>query len=83
MSTNVIPFRGNPVPGTTLTSPMLNTDQAAAYVGVAPGTLEKARIYGDGPPFCKYSTRVVRYRIEDLDAWIASRRAANTSELAA
>ena len=66
-----------------LRSPVLNTEEAAAYVGLAKSTLEKLRIYGDGPIFTKYSTRVVRYRIEDLDAWIEKHRAASTSELEA
>lgn len=61
-------------------SPVLNTADAAQYVGLAKSTLEKLRVYGDGPIFAKYSTRVVRYRVEDLDAWIAKHRASNTSE---
>lgn len=64
-------------------SPVFNTERAAAYLGLAKSTLEKLRIYGDGPIFAKYSTRAVRYRIEDLDAWIIKHRAANTSELEA
>ena len=83
MDDNVIPFRGNPVPGTDLLSPVLNTEQAAAYVGLAKSTMEKLRVFGDSPVFTKYSTRIVRYRIEDLDAWIAAHRAASTSELEA
>jgi len=60
---------------------MLNTEQAAAYVGLAKNTLEKARTCGDGPFFVKFSSRAVRYIVDDLDAWIAKHRAASTSEL--
>jgi hypothetical protein len=60
---------------------MLNTERAAAYVGLAKNTLEKARICGDGPFFVKFSDRAVRYLVDDLDAWIAQHRAASTSEL--
>lgn len=60
---------------------MLNTQEAASYVGLAKNTLEKARTYGDGPYFSKYSSRAVRYAIEDLDAWIAKSRAASSGEI--
>jgi predicted DNA-binding transcriptional regulator AlpA len=60
---------------------MLNTQEAADYLGLAKNTLEKARTYGDGPYFTKFSSRAVRYAIEDLDAWIAKHRAASSAEL--
>ena len=60
---------------------MLNTQEAADYLGLAKNTLEKARLYGDGPYFTKFSSRAVRYAIEDLDAWIAKHRAASSAEL--
>ncbi len=60
---------------------MLNTQEAARYVGLAKNTLEKARTYGDGPYFSKFSSRAVRYSIEDLDAWIAKSRAASSGEI--
>jgi predicted DNA-binding transcriptional regulator AlpA len=60
---------------------MLNTQEAADYLGLAKNTLEKARVHGDGPYFTKFSSRAVRYAIEDLDAWIAKHRAASSAEL--
>jgi excisionase family DNA binding protein len=53
-------------------SPFLNTDQAAHYVGLSPRTLEKMRAFGGGPEFRRHG-RQVRYHIDDLDAWSASR----------
>jgi predicted DNA-binding transcriptional regulator AlpA len=58
---------------------MIDTVAAAAYVGLAKNTLDKLRVYGDGPRFCKYG-RAVRYSIEELDAWIEKNSAASTSE---
>jgi len=49
-------------------SPFLNTAQAAFYVGVQQKTLKKMRGRGDGPKFRKHG-RLVRYHIDDLDAW--------------
>lgn len=59
---------------------VLNTADAATYVGLKKNTLEKRRVYGNGPIFTRYSKRAVRYRLEDLDVWIAEHRAASTSE---
>ncbi len=52
----------------------LNTQQAAAYVGLSAEFLEIARCRrSDGPAWHKLS-RAVRYRRSDLDAWMASHR---------
>jgi hypothetical protein len=56
------------------------TDEAAAYIGEAPSTLNKRRLSGrDGPPFLKISRRVV-YDTADLDEWLASKRRRSTSD---
>jgi hypothetical protein len=51
--------------------------QAAAYIRelglpCQPSTLAKLRVIGGGPLFLKFGARV-RYRREDLDAWIKAR----------
>ena len=61
---------------------ILDTDQAAQYLGLAKSTVEKMRVYGGGPRFLKLN-RSVRYRSEDLDDWIRSRIVSNTSERSA
>ena len=55
---------------------------AAAYVGLAVSTMNKARCAGGGALFYKLGGRVV-YDVTDLDAWMASHRRASTSALAA
>jgi len=58
----------------------LRTEAAARYVGLAPSTLAKMRVRGDGPPFSKAGARVVVYDIDDLDDWLrASRRTSTRS----
>jgi hypothetical protein len=58
----------------------LRTEAAARYVGLAPSTLAKMRVRGDGPPFSKAGARVVVYDIDDLDGWLqASRRTSTRS----
>lgn len=53
---------------------ILNTREAARYVGLSPSTLEKMRCYAhlDGPPFTSINM-AVGYRVTDLDAWLAKR----------
>jgi predicted DNA-binding transcriptional regulator AlpA len=59
----------------------LTTEAAARYLSLAESTLEKARVTGTGPRYLKLG-RAVRYRIVDLDAWMADRAVNNTSEAA-
>lgn len=60
-------------------SELLNTVQAASRLNLSPSTLNKARLTGDGPPFIKLGTSV-RYRPEDLDAWVAAQVRRSTSD---
>ena len=58
---------------------MLNTEKAATYCGSSASTFEKLRLTGGGPIYSKIGRRVV-YRIDDLDAWLASNRRRSTSD---
>ena len=60
-------------------SNLTDTRGAADYVGLASSTLEKHRFFGGGPPYLKLG-RTVRYRMSDLDAWLAERLVTSTSE---
>lgn len=57
----------------------LTATEAAKLLGLAPSTLAKLRLGGNGPIYCKLGRRVV-YRREDLGAWLESRVARNTSD---
>ena len=56
----------------------LRTGAAARYVGLAPSTLAKMRVRGDGPPFSKAGARVVVYDVEELDSWLRHSRRTST-----
>jgi predicted DNA-binding transcriptional regulator AlpA len=58
---------------------VLRTPDAADYCGSSASTFEKLRLTGGGPVFAKIGRRVV-YRIEDLDAWLATARRRSTSD---
>lgn len=49
---------------------ILDTETAAAYLKLSPYTLERWRWSGEGPNYLKLG-RSVRYRKEDLDAFVA------------
>jgi len=57
----------------------MDTNNAAAYVGVTPKSMAIMRSLGNGPAFFKLGKKCF-YQREDLDAWIASRRATSTAE---
>lgn len=59
----------------------LDTLSAARHTGLSKSTLEKLRVFGGGPKYLKLG-KAVRYRIEDLDAWLAARVISSTSQQA-
>lgn len=59
-------------------SPVLTIDEAADYLGLSVGNLNKMRMTIGGPLFIKLGRRVV-YHQDDLDAWIESNRRLSTS----
>lgn len=63
---------------------LLTNKQAAARIGVQPNTLERYRTFGTGPKFIKLNPNSlrspIRYREEDIDAWLAERTCTNTSQ---
>lgn len=64
----------------TVAPRVLNTKNAAAYLGRSYSSLTKLRVYGGGPAFCK-TGGLVGYRPEDLDAWLDENRRRSTSEV--
>ncbi len=58
---------------------LLNTEQAAQWLGVQPSTMVSWRVRGDGPPFAKIG-RQVRYRSTDLGEWIERQLRTSTSD---
>jgi hypothetical protein len=61
-------------------SVLLTTRDAARVLSLSPRTLERLRLSGDGPRYCKLR-RSVRYRQCDLDAWLSRNAVASTSEV--
>lgn len=58
---------------------LLTTAEAAYYLGFTARMLQARRIKGDGPQFVQISKRAIRYRLEDLDAWIVTRLKTSTT----
>jgi predicted DNA-binding transcriptional regulator AlpA len=59
----------------------LRGPEAAAYLGLATSTLAKMRLRGDGPLYSKAGSRIVVYRLADLEDWLKARRRRSTSDL--
>jgi hypothetical protein len=60
-------------------SSVLDAAAAAGYMGISSGTLAKMRLAGNSPLYLKLGRRVL-YRRVDLDAWLETRLARNTSD---
>jgi predicted DNA-binding transcriptional regulator AlpA len=52
---------------------LLSNCEAAAFLGVSPDTLPRWRWSGIGPSYLKIG-RSVKYRLSDLEAYLAGRR---------
>lgn len=58
----------------SLADPTLLTERAAAaLLQVSRGTLRMWRLLDQGPPVVHMSPRILRYRPEDVAAWVAAR----------
>ena len=58
---------------------LLTQAETAELLRLSERTLEKWRVVGGGPVFCKLGKRVL-YRRDDLEKWIASHSVHSTSE---
>lgn len=56
---------------------LLKTPELAALLNVQPNTIEIWRLSGKGPKFCKIG-RAVRYRREDVEAYLLASVRENT-----
>jgi len=59
---------------------LIDTAQAAAYLSIKPNTLEVWRTHGAGPVYKKLG-RLVRYSVDDLDAYLAAQSRSSTSQV--
>lgn len=59
---------------------LLTTNQAAVYLSLSKAFLERDRWAGAKVPFIKIGSRAVRYRINDLEAYVQSRMRLSTSD---
>lgn len=57
---------------------IMTTTEAAQYVRLGKPTIERFRVTGEGPRYCKLGG-AVRYRRADLDAWLEGRLTSSTS----
>lgn len=59
---------------------LLSTPQAAKFLNVSIAFLERDRWAGARVPFVKVGSRAVRYRLDDLEAYISSNRQSSVLE---
>jgi len=59
---------------------LVDEQEAARMLGYTVGTLRNWRFKGRGPRFVRISPKSIRYRIQDLEAWIEFRLVQSTKE---
>lgn len=59
---------------------LLTESEAAEAIGLTSRFLQSRRHRGDGPPFVQVSSRCVRYRPADIEAWSEARLRTSTSD---
>ena len=60
---------------------LLSTPQAAKFLNVSIAFLERDRWAGARVPFVKIGSRAVRYRLNDLEAYVTSQRHQSVLEM--
>ena len=60
-------------------SPFYTNQEAADFLRLSPRTMEKMRVIGGGPPFCKFGRRVF-YTLPELEEWAGKRQCDSTSD---
>ena len=63
-----------------MAAPLLNEKQAAEFLGLTPRVMQAWRTRGGGPVYVRLSHRCVRYRPEDLEAFVAENSFENTAQ---
>jgi predicted DNA-binding transcriptional regulator AlpA len=58
---------------------LLGQRAAAQLLGISVRTLERHRVAGTGPRFCRLGHRLIRYRKADLEEWVRSSLRTSTS----
>jgi len=49
---------------------LLSISEAASYLNIKKSTLGYLRVRGLGPKYVRISSKIVRYKTQDLDEWI-------------
>src|SRR5215470_15125033 len=62
------------------TGPLLSTKKCADHLGCSKSWLDKKRVDGDGPPFIRVGSRMIRYDQRVVDKWVGAQTYRSTSE---
>jgi hypothetical protein len=68
-----------PAPAAPSRTLLLTPDQAGDLLGVTARVMERWRGCGDGPKFARLSRKTIRYRVEDIEAFVAANLRVSTA----
>ena len=55
--------------------------ELAKELGLSKRSLERYRLHGNGPRYVRVGSRLIRYREEDVEAWINQSLRTSTSDV--
>ena len=58
-----------------LNDPLVSTQQLGRLIDTKPRTIERWRLLGTGPSFIRVNSRLVRYRLSEIESWLRASRA--------
>lgn len=64
---------------TTVHAGLLTAEEVAARLGMAPKTIYNWHSKGEGPRSTRVGTRSIRWRLEDVEAYLDERNAGSSS----
>jgi predicted DNA-binding transcriptional regulator AlpA len=64
-----------------MTTLLLTQREAACVLRLSERTLERLRVSGLGPKFVRVAGRSVRYRLTDIESYLAAQVVGSTSEM--
>lgn len=68
------------VPASGQIDPLLTPEQLMTLLGVSIQKIDAMRSEGTGPKYLKLGHRTTRYRLSDVNAWLAAHETTCTSE---
>ena len=59
---------------------LMTTEDVARHLGVNKKTLDRMRGRGDGPRYLRLTSKIIRYRLADIEEFLEAKARTNTAQ---